>query len=77
VIWGTGGKGKVGEELEEVGVNHMVVLVGSEAVRGDGSAEQWRSRNSGDVVGVAPAIVVAGVMALRLGEVQEVDGNPF
>ena len=47
----------------------MVVLVGSEAVGGDGSAEQWRSRNSGEVVGVAPAMVVAGVMGLRLGEV--------
>ena len=69
MIWGTGGEGKVGEELDEVGVNHMVVLVGSEAVRGDGSVEQWRSRNSGEVVGVAPAMVVAGVMGLRLGEV--------
>ena len=67
----------MGDELEEVWANLMVVLVGSEAVGGDGSAEQWRSRNSDEVVGVAPAMVVAGVMGLQLGEVQEVDGNPF
>ena len=39
----------MGDELEEVWANLMVVLVGSEAVGGDGTTEQWRSRNSGEV----------------------------
>jgi len=47
----------------------MVVLVGSEAVGGDGAAGQWRSRNSGEVVCVALVMVVAGVMGLWLGQV--------
>ena len=46
-------------------------------VGGGGAAEQRRNRNSGEVVGVAPAMVVAGWMGLWLWEVQEDEADPF
>ena len=49
------GREKVGGNGEVVEPHLMVVLAGSEAVRGDGAAAQWRAMNSGEVVAGAPA----------------------
>jgi len=72
-----GGEGKVGEKGEESRA-HLLVGFGGSGMVGEGrAAEQRRNRNSGEVVGIAPAMVVAGWMGLRLWEVQEDEADPF